>query len=182
MSASYENLPLADLAAPKVLNTKSRVRNSPSAESIEQDAGDARTVLKAADLDIDLHPHNIREASEKYMIETRPLNAGAPPSEILNSALERQKGNNRKPHYTRLIVSGRGMIFQSACCLPLKVIAASLDGKPVSGRILFCRYTEDSGGKLVYEFLGKGMEMIVDLKRGESTRAQRLVFREVKDK
>ena len=72
-----------------------------------------------------------------------------------------------------------GLIFQAACCLPLKVIAASLDGEAVSGKILFNSHSEEMGGKLVYEFQGKGTELIVDIKRGESTRAQRLIFREI---
>ncbi len=60
--------------------------------------------------------------------------------------------------------------------MPLKVIAASLGGNAVSGRVLFNSHSEECGGKLVYEFDGKGTEMIIDLKRGESTRAQRLIF------
>jgi len=89
------------------------------------------------------------------------------------------QGGLRKPHYTRLFASDNKMVFQAACCLPLRVIAASLDGDTVSGRVLYYTYSESEGGKLVYEFQGEGSKLIIDVRRGDSTRAQRLIFKKV---
>jgi len=89
------------------------------------------------------------------------------------------KVNMRKPHYTFLFASNNRMVFQAACCLPLKVIAASLDGDIVSGKVLYDSHSENEGGKLVYEFQGEGSELIIDVIRGESTKAQRLIFKEI---
>ncbi|MBI2472226.1 MAG: hypothetical protein HYV59_13475 [Planctomycetes bacterium] len=170
----YEQLPLIDLSAPKVLSRRNRAENIPSESSILQDSEDAKTILAFAGFDGNSSPKSIMEATEKYMIETQPLNAPTRSSESPNIEM-RQRGI-RKPHYTRLLVFSQKLVFQAACCLPLKVIAASLDGNAVSGMVLFNSHSEESGGKLVYEFDGKGTEMIIDLKRGESTRAQRLIF------
>jgi hypothetical protein len=68
------------------------------------------------------------------------------------------------------------MVFQAACCLPLRVIAANLDGDTVSGRVLYSAHSNEEGGKLVYEFQGEGSELIIDIKRGDSSKAQRLIF------
>ena len=62
------------------------------------------------------------------------------------------------------------MVFQAACCLPLRVIAASLDCNTVSGRVLYNTHSENEGGKLVYEIQGKGSELIIDVRRGDSTK------------
>ena len=172
---SYEKLPLVDLTAPKVLSRRNRAENIPSESSILQDSEDAKTIITFAGFDGNSSPKSVMEATEKYMIETKPANAPTSPSESLNSDM-RQKGI-RKPHYTRLLVFDQKLVFQAACCLPLKVIAASLDGETVSGKVLFNSHSEECGGKLVYEFDAKGTEMIIDLKRGESTRDQRLIFR-----
>jgi hypothetical protein len=142
---------------------------------MEQDAADAEAILKGANLAEKLSPKTAYEATEKYLIETRPMNAESKISESSVNTM-RQKGI-RKPHYTRLFLLDQHIIFQAACCLPLEVIAASLNGKPVSGRILFCHHTDETGGKLVYEFSGRGTEMIIDVRRGESTKAQRLIFK-----
>ena len=174
MHPSYETLPLSNPTAPKVLSHRNRSGNPASQENILQDSGDAMTILGLAGLSADLCSENIIAAKEKFMVETQPMNTSAGYSESLNTGTS-TKGA-RKPHYTRLLVFHNCLVFQAACCLPLKVIAASLDGMPVSGRIMFNSYSEKEGGKLVYEFKGKGVEMIVDLKRGESTRAQRLIF------
>ena len=173
----YEKLPLIDLTAPKVLSRRNRAENSATPESISQDAEDAKIILRYAGLEGNLTPNSIIEANEKYLIETQPANTATSSSASSNIEM-RQKGI-RKPHYTRLLVFGQKLVFQAACCLPLKVIAARLDGETVSGRVLFNSHSEECGGKLVYEFQGKGTEMIVDIKRGESTRAQRLVFRKI---
>ena len=175
LNIPYEKLPLVDLTAPKVPSRRNRAENSATQESISQDAEDAKTILRYAGLEENLTPKSIIEANEKYMIETQPANPATSSSASSNIEM-RQKGI-RKPHYTRLLVFEQKLIFQAACCLPLKVIAASLDGETVSGKILFNSHSEECGGKLVYEFQGKGTEMIVDIKRGESTRAQRLIFR-----
>lgn len=173
ISYAYEKLPLVDLSAPRVLSRRNRAGNSNPDETISQDMEDALRILKLTDLEVNLCKENIVDAKEKYMIETEPEN-GETSSEVLNMNM-RQKGV-RKPHYARLLVFADRLVFHSACCLPLKIIAASLDGKPVSGRILFISYSEEEGGKLVYEFTGKGSEIMIDLKRGKSTRAQRLIF------
>jgi len=175
LNITYEKLPLVDLTAPKVLSRRNRAENSATQENISQDAEDAKIILRYAGLEGNLTPKSIIEADEKYMIETQPANPATSSSTSSNIEM-RQKGI-RKPHYTRLLVFGQKLIFQAACCLPLKVIAARMDGEAVSGRVLFNSHSEECGGKLVYEFQGKGAEMIVDIKRGESTRAQRLVFR-----
>jgi hypothetical protein len=59
----------------------------------------------------------------------------------------------------------------------LRVIAANLDGDTVSGRVLYSTHSDKEGGKLVYEFQGEGSELIIDVKRGDSTKAQRLIFK-----
>lgn len=175
LNITYEKLPLVDLTAPKVMSRRNRAENSATQEIISQDAEDAKTILRYAGLEGNLTPKSIIEADEKYMIETQPANPATSSSASSNIEM-RQKGI-RKPHYTRLLVFGQKLVFQAACCLPLKVIAASLDGETVSGKILFNSYAEECGGKLVYAFMGKGAELIVDIKRGESTRSQRLIFR-----
>ncbi|MCP4264389.1 MAG: hypothetical protein GY777_02240, partial [Candidatus Brocadiaceae bacterium] len=109
------------------------------------------------------------EAEEKFLIDTNP--------EGPSKAASKMKGGLRKPHYTRLFVLGNKMVFQAACCFPLSVIAADLDGNTVSGRVLYKTHSEGEGGKLIYEFQGKGSELFIDVRRGDSTRAQRLFFR-----
>ena len=175
LNIPYEKLPLVDLTAPKVLSRRNRAENSATQESISQDAEDAKIILRYAGMEGNLTPKSIIEADEKYMIETQPANPATSSSTSSNIEM-RQKGI-RKPHYTRLLVLDNGLVFQAACCLPLKVIAASMDGEAVSGRVLFNSHAEECGGKLVYEFQGSGTELLVDIKRGESTKAQRLVFR-----
>lgn len=175
MNIPYEKLPLVDLTAPKVLSRRNRAENITSKENISLDTEDAGMILTFAGLDGSLTQKRIIEADEKYMIGTQPANTATTPSESLN--IDMRQKSVRKQHYTRLLVFDSGLVFQAACCLPLKVIAASLDGETVSGKILFNSYAEECGGKLVYEFQGSGTEMIVDIKRGESTKAQRLIFR-----
>ncbi|MBE7446524.1 MAG: hypothetical protein HS132_15325 [Planctomycetia bacterium] len=174
VNIACEKLPLADLNAPRVLSRRNRVGNVPSPDSITQDAEDAETILGLAGLCVDLSPGNIIDAREKYMVEIQPNKEEVSSLQISDIGM-RQKGL-RRPHYARLLVFAHTLVFQAACCLPLRVIAANLDGNPVTGRILFNRYSEEHGGKLVYEFLGKGTGMIIDLKRGESSRAQRHIF------
>lgn len=180
MNTPYEKLPLSNLTAPRVVSHRNRTGNSGSGENILQDAEDAAIILKSAGLDNNLSPENIIEAGEKYLVETQPGSTAKNPPDTLNIGM-RQRGGIRRPHYTRLLVFDGSLIFQAACCLPLKVIAASLDGEPVSGRIIFHSHSEKEGGKLVYKFMGKGKELIIDLKRGESTRAQRLIFKGIGD-
>ncbi len=173
MNISYEKLPLVDIAAPKALSRHSRTMGNTSKEAITQNLEDAETVLIHAGLNINL-ASEIIEASEKYMIETQPNNTVTSSSEKMTIGMS-QKGNQRS-HYTRILVFDNKLIFQSACCLPLEVIAASLGGDIVSGRVLYNSHSGKGGGKLVYEFLGKGKEIIIDLRRGESTKVQRLIF------
>ncbi len=173
MNKSYEKLPLVDLAAPKALSRHSRTMGNTSKEAITQNLEDVETVLKHAGLNINL-ASEIIEASEKYMTETQPNNTVTSSSEKMIIGMS-QKGNQRS-HYTRILVFDNKLVFQSACCLPLKVIAASLGGDIVSGRVLYKSHSEKCGGKLVYEFQGKGKEIIIDLRRGKSTKVQRLIF------
>ncbi len=175
MNISYEKLPLVDLTAPKALSHSNRTGNSTSKDIIAQNLEDAETILKSAGLNLNLRSENIFEASEKYMIETQTNNKVTNPSKDKTVSM-RQKGG-LKPHYTRLLIFDNRLVFQAACCLPLKIMAASLDGDTVSGRVVFSSHSEKSGGKLVYELLEKGTEIIIDLRRGESTKAQRLIFR-----
>lgn len=162
-------------AAPKVLSRRNRTENTTSTDSVAHDAKDAETILKLAGLDVNRSLKVLMNTDEKYMIETQPDNE-AVHSTHTQDISKRQRGT-RRPHYTRLFVFDNTLVFQAACCLPLKIIAASLDGNPVCGRILYNQYSEGGGGKLVYEFHGRGVEMIIDLIRGESTRAQRHIFR-----
>jgi hypothetical protein len=171
----YEKLPLANLAAPKVLSRRNRTGNTTSTDSIAQDTKDAETILKLAGLEVNPYLKDIINAEEKYMIETQPDNKAVLSTQTQDISM-RQRGI-RRPHYTRLLVFENTLVFQTACCLPLKIFAASLDGNPVCGRILYDSYSEEGGGKLVYEFQGRGAELIIDLMRGESTRAQRHIFR-----
>lgn len=173
MNITYERLPLVDLSAPRVLSQKNRGMAVASEENLLQDSEDAARVINFAGLNVNPCRENVFDAKEKYMVETQPVN-GTRSSETSNAAM-RQKGV-RKPHYTRILVFENCFIFQAACCLPLKIIAASLDGNPVLGKTLYGSHSEQGGGKLVYEFIGRGNEIIIDLKRGDSTRAQRLIF------
>ncbi len=174
MNKSYEKLPLVDLAAPKALSRHSRTMGNISKEAITQNLEDAETVLKHAGLNINLDSENIIEASEKYMIETQPNNPVTHSSKITTIGMKQR--DIRRPHYICLLTYDNELVFQASCCLPLKVIAASLGGDIVSGRVLYNSHSEKGGGKLVYEFLGKGTEIIIDLRRGESTKVQRLIF------
>ncbi len=171
MNSSYEKLPLVNLKAPKVESRRSGAGKTPSEEAIKQDNEDAERIMSLAEMDECLSQDNKIEASEKYLIETMPDEAKN------QSAKSAGMGGPRKPHYTRLFALDNKMIFQAACCLPLRVIAANLDGGAVSGSVLYCTHSETEGGKLVYEFQGKGSELIIDVKRGDSTRAQRITFR-----
>jgi len=169
MHTTYEKLPLVDMNAPKVESRRSSVAKAPTEESIKQDNDDAEKIINSVDLGGSVKPVDILEADEKYLIDTNP--------EEPSKATSMGKGGLRKPHYTRLFVLGNKMVFQAACCFPLRVIAASLDSKTVSGRVLYKTHSEDGGGKLVYEIEGNGSELTIDVRRGNSTRAQRLHFK-----
>ncbi len=169
MNINYEKLPLVDKNAPKVESRMSKVAKAPTAESIKQDNDDAEKIMNYVDLGGPVNPVDKLEAEEKFLIDTNP--------EGPSKAASKMKGGLRKPHYTRLFVLDNKMVFQAACCFPLKVIAASLDSKTVSGRILYNTHSENEGGKLVYEIQGNGSKLTIDVRRGDSTRAQRLFFR-----
>ena len=174
MNTSCEKLPLVDLNAPKAESHRSRAGKAPTEESVEQDQKDAEGIMSLTGLDKSVSLDNKIEAGEKYMIETRPNESKSHKSKTPGTGM---KVNMRKPHYTFLFASNNRMVFQAACCLPLKVIAASLDGDIVSGKVLYDSHSENEGGKLVYEFQGEGSELIIDVIRGESTKAQRLIFK-----
>ncbi len=178
MNGSYQVLPLVDLNAPKSLGrSNSRIRNNTSKETITQNLDDAEKVLKLAGLDVN-SSIKTAEAGEKYMIEMQTDNTINNSSKNTNTSFGIGQKGLRKPHYTRLLVFDKKLFFQAACCLPLKVIAASLDGNTVSGKVLFDSHSDKDGGKLVYELLGTGPELIIDVQRGDRPRAQRIIFRD----
>ncbi|MBS1257956.1 MAG: hypothetical protein MAG551_01009 [Candidatus Scalindua arabica] len=174
MNTSCEKLPLVDLNAQKAESHRSRAGKVLTEESIEQDQKDAEGIMSLTGLDQHVSLDNKIEAREKYMIETRPNESKSPTSKTTGMGM---KVNMRKPHYTFLFAFDNKMVFQAACCLPLKVIAASLDGDIVFGKALYDSHSGNEGGKLVYEFQGEGSELIIDVRRGESTKAQRLTFK-----
>ncbi len=176
MNTSCEKLPLVDLNAPKAESHRSRAGKAPTEESVEQDQKDAEGIMSLTGLDKSVSLDNKIEAGEKYMIRTMPNKSKSHTSKSPGIGM---KVNMRKPHYTFLFASNNRMVFQAACCLPLKVIAASLDGDIVSGKVLYDSHSENEGGKLVYEFQGEGSELIIDVKRGDSVKAQRLIFKEI---
>ncbi len=171
MNTSCEKLPLVNLNAPKVESRRKRTAKTTTEESIKQDQEDAIKVMSLVALDDEVCLDDKTEPEEKYLIETTPGRS--------SKAASLGQGGLRKPHYTRLFASDNKMVFQAACCLPLRVIAANLDGDAVSGRVLYCTHSENEGGKLVYEFQGEGSKLIIDVKRGDSTRAQRLIFKKI---
>ena len=167
---------MVDLNAPKAASHRSRAGKAPTEESVEQDQKDAEGIMSLTGLDKSVSLDNKIEAGEKYMIRTMPNKSKSHTSKSPGIGM---KVNMRKPHYTFLFASNNRMVFQAACCLPLKVIAASLDGDIVSGKVLYDSHSENEGGKLVYEFQGEGSELIIDVKRGDSVKAQRLIFKEI---
>ncbi|WP_096894978.1 hypothetical protein [Candidatus Scalindua japonica] len=169
VNLSYEKLPLVNTEALKVESHRSRVTITPSDESMKQDNEDAEKILNQIDFGVPVRGEDKIEANEKYMIDTMPGKS--------SKAGSTRQGGLRKPHYTRLYALDNKMIFQAACCLPLRVVAAKQDDGTVSGKVLHCTHSENGGGKLVYEFRGVGSEFTIDLKRGDSTRIQRLVFK-----
>ncbi len=177
MNDLYDNIPLIDLTAPKALSHNKTKRNI-TKEIIAQNLEDAERILALAGLDIDIRSYNVIETSDKYMVETQPDSAIT--NSTRKSTANTIKRGLQKPHYMRLLIFQDKLVFQAACCLPLRVFAASLDGNVVSGKVLFSNHSEEDGGKLAYELLGtstgRDTEMIIDLKRGESSKAQRLFF------
>jgi len=177
MNDLYDNIPLIDFTAPKALSHNKTKRNI-TKEIIAQNLEDAERILALAGFDINMRSYNVIETSDKYMVET-------PPDSAVTNLTRKSTANTikrglQKPHYMRLLIFQDKLVFQAACCLPLRIFAASLDGNVVSGRVLFSNHSEEDGGKLAYEFTGtstgRGTEMIIDLKRGESSKAQRLFF------
>lgn len=173
----YNELPLIDLNAPKTLSSRNRAGTVASNDSIMHDLEDAKRILELAGLCINLSSEHVIDATEKCMIEVQPSHNNIPT--LSSSDRGTKQKSIRKPHYSHLLLYNNIPVFQVACCLPLKVLAASLDGNPVFGRVLFSSHSEENGGKLVYEFQNKGTEIIIDLQRGESQRVQRYLFRMV---
>jgi hypothetical protein len=166
---SYETLPLVNPGAPKVESRRSKSGKTPSAESVKQDQEDSEKIMTHIDFGEPVKTEDRIDANEKYLIDTMPGKASKPVS--------MGTGGMRKPHYTHLYALEDKMIFQAACCMPLRVIAANLDGDTISGKVLFSTHSDNDGGKLIYEFKGKGSKLIMDVKRGDSTRAQRIIFK-----
>ncbi len=169
MQKNFEKLPLVDKDAPKVESRRNRATKTPTANSIKQDNDDAEKIINFIGLGETVRPVDKYEADEKYLIDIMPGSS--------STSASMGQGGGRKPHYTRLFALDGKMVFQAACCLPLRVIAANLDDDAVSGRVLYCTHSDKEGGKLVYEIQGNGLELILDVRRGDSTRAQRLFFR-----
>lgn len=176
MNKFYEELPLINLNAPRVESRRKITGKARTVESIKQDQEDATKILSLAGLNGEVSLDNIVEPEEKYLIEAMPDQANTYSSKKAGVGVS--SGGSRKPHYTHLLALDNRMVFQAACCLPLKVIAASRDNEPVSGKVLHSAHSENGGGKLVYEFQGKCSELIIDVKRG-GARAQRLVFKKI---
>ncbi len=178
MDVPYEKLALPDMSAQRA-QSRRREGQSPTGESVLQDANDAAGVLTLAGMWECLRVARVLEPDEKYLVES----AQTPP---VGNTQEPSSGGAkpkapRKPHYIRLLESDNALVFQSACCLPLKIVAAAIDGVSASGRVLFSAHSEAGGGKLLYEFQGKGDELIIDLQRGEKgARLQRIIFRNKK--
>jgi hypothetical protein len=168
---------LVNLNAPKVESRRKRTAKTTTEESIKQDQEDAIKVMSLVALDDEVCLDDKIEPEEKYLIETMPDKAKTDSSKKADVGTSPR--GSRRPHYTRLFASDNRMVFQAACCLPLTVIAASLDRDAVTGKVLYDSHSGNEGGKLVYEFQGKGSELIIDVKRGDSTRAQRLIFKEI---
>lgn len=177
MDISCEKLPLINLNAPKVESRRKRTDKAPTRESIKQDQEDAIKVMCLAGLDGAVNLDNKIEPEEKYLIETMADKAKTDSSKKAGVGIG--QGGTRRPHYTRLFALDNKMVFLAACCLPLTVIASRLDREAVTGKVLYNSHSENEGGKLVFEFQGKGSELIIDVKRGDSTRAQRLFFKEI---
>ncbi len=169
MNTLYEKLPLVNLEATKVESHRSRAGKTPSEQSIKQDNKDVERIMSLVEVDGGVSTDSKIEANQKYMTETMPGNT--------SKSASLGVGGMRKPHYTHLYALDKKMLFQAGCCLPLRVIAANLDGETVSGRVLYSTHSDEEGGKLVYEFQGEGSELIIDVKRGDSTKAQRLIFK-----
>ena len=169
INMSYENLPLVNPDAPKVESRRSKASKTPSVESVKQDHEDSEKIMMHIDIGEPLKSEDRINANEKYLIDTMPGKESKPAS--------MGSGGLRKPHYTHLYTLDNKLIFQAACCMPLRVIAANLDGDTMSGKVLFSTHSDNEGGKLVYEFKGKGSELIIDVKRGDSMRAQRIIFK-----
>ncbi|MCF6149251.1 MAG: hypothetical protein E3K37_11415 [Candidatus Kuenenia sp.] len=174
MCFTYEELPLIDFSAPKVINNRKRENKEMAPQDYAQNKADAKSVLSCANLANGQYLENIIEVAEKYMIETQPHDPQNTKKSIRANLNRSDKV--RLPHYTHLMKLNNRLVFQAACCLPLRVLAANLDGKSVYGKTLFKSHSNSGGGKLVYEFLGMGNELIIDLKRGDSSKAQRLTF------
>lgn len=175
MNKFYEELPLINLNATRVESRRKIAGKARTVESIKQDQEDAAKILSLAGLNGEVSLDVIVEPEEKYLIESMPDQANTYSSK--KAGVDVSSGGSRKPHYTHLLALDNRMVFQAACCLPLKVIAASRDNEPVSGKVLYSAHSKNGGGKLVYEFQGKCSELIIDVKRGNSTRAQRLIFK-----
>ena len=172
----YEKLALPDMSAPRAQSRRSREGQAPTPESVQQDANDAAGVLALAGICEDLRSVKVLEPDEKYLVEAAQTPPAENSQEVSGGGVKPK--TPRRPHYTRLFALDNTLVFQAACCLPLKIVAASVDGASVAGRVLFSSHSEESGGKLVYEFKGKGNELVIDLQRGErGGRLQRLIFR-----
>ncbi|NUO08969.1 MAG: hypothetical protein HUU08_09880 [Candidatus Brocadia sp.] len=171
----YITLSFIDLHASKVFSSREMTKTAASPESIMQDMEDAKKTLKLAGIWVNFTSESIINADEKYMVEMRSDDTRVSPSQ--NTDVRVSGKGIRKPHYSHLLSFDNTLIFQAACCLPLKIVAGSLDSNQVSGRVLFESHSEEQGGKLVYQFKDKGTELIIDIQRRESPRAQRYIFR-----
>lgn len=112
-------------------------------------------------------PLTVLEPAEKVMMGEAP--SGGPRS--------RPEGaGSGKPHYTRLMVYDDRTVLAVGCCKPLTVLQTCIDDRAVDGDIILSSHSEERGGKLLYELKPNGNRLVVDLRRGESARFQRLAF------
>lgn len=176
MITPYQVLPIC---APNVIKIKSHRKSratAPSAEAVNLNREDAERTLRLAGLDYHLFPKVRFEAQNKFLIETAPNQS--PSTSGRKGVTPANKKRVRKPHYAYLLQMNNRLLFQAACCKPLKIIAASLDGNAMSARTLYREHSKDGGGKLVVEIeiADSGHEVILDMQRAESSRVQRYIF------
>jgi len=176
MTRSFQALPVCTTNVIKIESHRKSRAAAPSAEAVNLDREDAERTLRLAGLDYHLSPKARLEAQDKFLIETAPNQS--PSISGRKGITPANKKRARKPHYAHLLQMNNRLFFQAACCKPLKIIAASLDGNAMSARTLHREHSKDGGGKLVVEIdiADSDHEVILDMQRAESSRVQRYIF------
>lgn len=114
-------------------------------------------------------PDTVLEPVEKTMM-------GGPSDTPASSKTRPTGARGGKPHYTRLLVYEDKLVLAVGCCKSLSIIAAYIDGQRIEGSPMVSCHSDESGGKLLYMFKTKGRRLIIDVKRGNGDRFQRLAF------